>query len=68
MANRYEANSALEPGLQEYSAFMVGGFVDIPITLFRTQPEGGLNHIQVVFEDGYGFVGPGSDPLVLELQ
>ncbi len=64
----YDANSALEPGLQEYRVFMPGNSIDIPILLYRTQPEGGLNYITVAFENSYGMPGLVADPVVLELQ
>ncbi len=64
----YDANSALEPGLQEYRVFMPGNTIDIPILLYRTQPEGGLNYITATFENSYGMLGLVADPVVLELQ
>jgi hypothetical protein len=64
----YDANSALEPGLQEYRVFMPGNSIDIPILLHRTQPEGGLNYITAAFENSYGMLGFVAEPAVLELQ
>jgi hypothetical protein len=64
----YESNSVLEPGLQSLTAYMAGTSIDIPITLTKTQMEGGWNNILVFFSDTYDFTGRASPPIVLELQ
>lgn len=64
----YESNSALEPGLQSITAYMAGNSIDIPITITKTQVEGGWNNILVYFSDRYDFTGMASTPLVLELR
>jgi hypothetical protein len=63
----YEANSAL--AVTEKSA-QIGstGYVDVPVTLTRSDPDGGLNHLVAVIKDSTGRSGPNSDTLVLELQ
>lgn len=64
----FESNSVLEPGLQSLTAYMAGTTIDIPITLTRTQVEGGWNNILVFFSDTYDFTGLAAPPIVLELQ
>lgn len=64
----YEANSVLAAGMQELTAYMAGDTIDIPLSLVWTQPEGGLNHIVVAFENQYGMLGAIAGPLVYELQ
>lgn len=64
----YEANSVLAPGLQEITVYMAGDTIDIPLSLVWTQPEGGLNHILVAFENQQGMTGMVAGPLVYELQ
>ena len=63
----FEANNALTT--REYQA-IVGpdGFVDVPITLTRSAPEGGIHLIGAVFDDHYGLKGLVAGPLVLELE
>ena len=61
----FEANSAVN--LQEYLVTThVDGTAQIPITLTRSDPDGGLNMIYVVQENPYGHRGQGSE-IVLEL-
>lgn len=63
----FEANTAL--AVREYATFVGSdGTVDVPITLSRSQTEGGLNHIVAVFSDGYGLSGRVSAPIVLALD
>lgn len=62
----FEANNALVA--REYEG-VVGptGSVDIPVSLSRTVPEGGLNHISAAFDNFYRVKGPVAPALVLEL-
>jgi hypothetical protein len=62
----FEANNALVA--REYQG-VVGpsGTVDIPITLSRTVPEGGIHHISAAFDNYYGVKGLVAPALVLEL-
>jgi hypothetical protein len=63
----YEANSAIQ--VNEFRQQVnYDGSIDIPITLTKTNPEGGLNHILIYFEDYYGYSGPPTDPIILELS
>jgi hypothetical protein len=62
----FEGNSAITT--REYTGVIgPAGTVDIPITLSRTQPEGGLNYITATFDNHYGARGAVAGPLVLEL-
>jgi hypothetical protein len=62
----YEANNAL--AVTEKSAQLGSeGTVDIPVTLTRSDPDGGLNYLVAVVKDASGRSGPNSDTLVLEL-
>ncbi len=62
----FEANSAITT--REYHVTIgPAGFVDVPILLTRTFPEGGLNHITAVFDNHYGARGGVMEALVLEL-
>ncbi|WP_420645509.1 hypothetical protein [Candidatus Leptofilum sp.] len=61
----FEANSALK--ITETSGIITfSGTVDLPVTLSRSQAEGGLNYIVAVQEDGFGNKGMVSAPIVLE--
>lgn len=62
----FDANNALVA--REYDG-VVGpdGWVDIPVSLSRTMPEGGINHISAAFDNYYGVKGLVAAPLVLEL-
>ncbi|WP_420629839.1 hypothetical protein [Candidatus Leptofilum sp.] len=61
----FEANSALK--ITEASGVIsYDGYVDLPITLSRSQAEGGLNYIVAVQEDSFGNKGFVSAPIVLE--
>lgn len=63
----FEANSAR--WMQEYSGSInSSGFVDIPVILFNTDPDAGLNHIIAVQVNPFGFKGATSTPIVLELE
>jgi hypothetical protein len=63
----FEANSALQAN--EYRGLVNdNGQVNIPITLFRSDANSGLNHILVVLQDVYGYSGAVSSPIVLELN
>lgn len=62
----YEANSAIL--VNEYRQLVdYNGNATIPITLTRSNNEGGLNHILVYFEDYYEYPSPTSDPIILQL-
>jgi hypothetical protein len=62
----YEANSAIK--VNEFSLLVNNdGTADIPITLTRTDDDGGLNHILVYLKDYYGYSGPASETMILEL-
>ena len=62
----YEANTAVS--VDEYSGVVGGGgTVDIPITLLRTEPAGGLNTIYVAEVDSGGLPGLPADAVVVEL-
>lgn len=61
----FDANNAL--GFREARAVVgADGFVEIPFALSRLLPEGGLNYVTAVFEDGAGFRGPVAGPAILE--
>lgn len=63
----FEANSALS--VREYEIFATsGGVVNVPVLLNRTHENGGINHIIVVQENGFGYKGSASSPVILELQ
>ena len=52
----FEVNNALTT--RQYQAIIgPGGFVDVPITLTRSAPEGGIHLIGAVFDDHYGLKG-----------
>jgi hypothetical protein len=59
----FEANSAIL--VTEYDATIgLSGSVDIPVTLTRTSPDGGLNHLAAVVKNASGVTG-GLSPLTL---
>lgn len=61
----FDANNAL--GFREATAVVgAAGYVDVPIALSRLLPEGGLNYITAVFDNGAGFRGPVAGPAILE--
>ena len=63
----FEANNALTA--REYAAVVgPGGFVDVPISLSRSAPEGGIHAISAVFDDHYGLKGLVAGPVVVELE
>ena len=63
--DNFEANSALT--IQEYSATTdTTGTVDMPITLVRSQAEGGFTYLVAVQENGFGMRGMVSAPMILE--
>lgn len=62
----FEANSAITA--REYTGVIgPAGTADIPISLSRALPEGGLNYVTAVFDNHYGARGAVSGSLVLEL-
>ncbi len=61
----FEANTVL--ALQEYTASIgAGGFVDIPVILTKSDPDGGLNHFVATLLDGASATGPLSETLVVK--
>ncbi|MBN1680760.1 MAG: choice-of-anchor D domain-containing protein [Anaerolineae bacterium] len=63
----FEANSAI--GVSEYSDTIgASGYVDIPVTLAKTDPDGGLNYITAVITEGGGRTSPNSNVVILELD
>lgn len=63
----FEANNAL--GLKSYSAVLdPNGMVDVPITLVKTKPEGGIGIVTAVFDNFYGVDGRVAPVQVLELD
>ncbi|MEQ9626250.1 malectin domain-containing carbohydrate-binding protein, partial [Coleofasciculus chthonoplastes] len=62
----FEANSII--AITEQSATLDGtGTVDIPVTLTKSDPEGGLNYIVAVVKYLDGTTSPLSDTIILEL-
>lgn len=62
----YEANSAIQ--IRQYNGIISRtGQADIPITLSKTNPNGGLNHILVTLTNAYGMAGATSETIILEL-
>lgn len=62
----YEANTTL--GVDEYRATIgANGEVDIPVTLKKSEAEGGLNYISATVVEDSGDTGLVSDTLVLQL-
>jgi hypothetical protein len=63
----FEANSAV--AVTEYNGVIgPAGTVDMPVTLSRSLPEGGINVISATFDNHYGVRGLVADPLTLELE
>lgn len=61
----FEANSALK--ITESSGIVnYDGYVDLPVALTRSHPDGGLNYIVAIQQDGFGYKGMVSAPLILE--
>ncbi|MBZ8181001.1 malectin domain-containing carbohydrate-binding protein [Oscillatoria salina] len=61
----FEANTAI--GVNEFSGTIgADGTLDIPVTLTRSDDEGGLNHLVAVIEDSNGVTGELSTISVLE--
>ena len=62
----FEANSVI--GVAEHAATIgSGGTVDIPLTLTRTNSQGGRNYLAAVIKDAGGRTGSLSNLLVVEL-
>lgn len=61
----YEANKALVVTTPT-ATIGEGGTVDIPITLTNTDPQGGLNYVTAVIDDGSGGTGLHSQTWVLD--
>lgn len=63
----FEANTALDA--RQYAGVLgPGGTADVPVTLSKSMPEGGINIITAVLDNHYGVKGLVAEPLVLELQ
>ncbi|MEC4983286.1 MAG: malectin domain-containing carbohydrate-binding protein [Oscillatoria sp. PMC 1068.18] len=62
----YEANNALKV-TEKTNTVGANGYVDIPVTLTKSDPEGGLNYVVAVFENPDGTTSLLSSKLVLEL-
>ncbi len=63
----FEANTALLVGQYEGQA-NDSGQLSLPIQLWRTQANGGLNIIVAVPENSFGYLGTPSTPIILHLQ
>ncbi|MEO0644830.1 MAG: DUF4347 domain-containing protein [Cyanobacteria bacterium J06650_10] len=62
----FEANTAI--AVEEFSGTIgVSGFIDIPVTLTSSDPDGGLNHFVAVIKEADGSTGATSPVIVLEL-
>ncbi len=62
----FEANSA--QSVQEYSATIgAGGFVDVPVTLVRSNAESGISHIAATVVESDGWTGRVGGTLVVQL-
>jgi len=60
----YDANSALQ--VQDFTATLdVSGTADIPVTLTKSDPAGGIHYAVAVVEDADGMTGPTSNVVVL---
>jgi hypothetical protein len=63
----FEANSVI--AITEQTVTIgAAGFVDVPITLTKSQTDTGLNHIVAVIKDASGRTGPTSPVLVVKLE
>ncbi|MEM7727563.1 MAG: carbohydrate-binding protein, partial [Cyanobacteria bacterium P01_A01_bin.45] len=63
----FEANTAI--AVNELTATIgANGFVDIPVTLTRSNTDGGLNYFVAKYEDGNGNTSDLSSTVVLELN
>ena len=63
----FEANKAIK--LTEYAVTVgAGGFVDVPVTLTKTEPEGGINYFVAVINDADGRTSNTSPKIILTLQ
>ena len=61
----FESNSAL--GASEYQAVIgAGGFVEIPVTLLNSDPDGGLNTLVAVVQEDHPHTSLLSPPLVVQ--
>lgn len=62
----FEANTAL--GAREFTGVIgLAGILDIPVTLRKSMPEGGISYITAVFDNHYGVKGMIAAPLALQL-
>jgi glucose/arabinose dehydrogenase len=63
----YEANTALAV-TEKTGTIGSSGYVDIPVTLTKSQAAGGLNHIVAVIQNSDGSTSANSSTLVLKLE
>jgi glucose/arabinose dehydrogenase len=63
----FEANSVIQVN-EKTATVGASGFVDIPVTLTNTNPEGGYNHLVAAVKDAQGHTGLLSDVHVLQLE
>ncbi len=63
----FESNTAVT--VREYRGTVgLDGTADVPVTLSKSMPEGGINIITAVFDNHYGVNGRVAVPLVLQLD
>lgn len=63
----FESNTAV--AVREYRGTLgPGGTADVPVTLSKSLPEGGINIITAVLDNHYGISGGVAAPLVLQLD
>ena len=63
----FESNTAIT--VREYRGTLgPGGTADVPVTLSKSAPEGGINIITAVLDNHYGVNGRVAAPLVLQLD
>lgn len=63
----FEANSVI--AIQELTGQLdSSGQLTLPVVLTQSHPDGGINHLLVVFEDAYGIRGRVAGPFVLDLN